>query len=239
MAYRNAWVSELGTNASQILDSFEDNLKPHDWARALIRGLPNVALAPGNPWKKQGLERIVFDPRFGGSVLLAGIWAIGHFRNQSHGVHDINRPTSINVAEGDSVTVSAYAVDRNGNSVAVDIGWRSEDTKVATVSSSTGASVGVHGEAAGKQTFITVTAGTISRSIPVTVGPASILFAAQGATGQPQPQPQQQPQPQPQQQPQPQPQQQPQATPTPTTATPATPTPAARSRRRSTDSGGS
>src|SRR5205823_1582043 len=52
MAYRNAWVAELGTNASQILDSFEDNLKPHDWARALIRGLPNVALAPGNPWKK-------------------------------------------------------------------------------------------------------------------------------------------------------------------------------------------
>jgi hypothetical protein len=220
MAYRNAWVSELGTNASQILDSFEDNLKPHDWARALIRGLPNVALAPGNPWKKHGLERIVFDPRFGGSVLLAGIWAIGHFRNQSHGVHDINRPSSINVAEGDSISVSAYAVDRNGNSVTIDIGWRSEDTTIATVSSSTGASVDVRGVAAGKQTFITVTAGTISKSIPVTVTSA-VLFEPTPTPAAATP-----------------------ATPTPAAATPATPTPAAATqastttRRRRTSGGG-
>ncbi|HXW47268.1 MAG TPA: hypothetical protein VEL03_20915, partial [Streptosporangiaceae bacterium] len=46
MAYRNAWVAELSTGASQILDSFEGPLADHDWARALIRGLPDLLLAP-------------------------------------------------------------------------------------------------------------------------------------------------------------------------------------------------
>ena len=171
MGYRNAWVAELNSNASQILDSFEDNLQPHDWARALIRGLPNLALAPGNPWKKRGLERIVFDPRFGGSVLLAGIWAVGHFRNRSQGVHDINIPPSISVDAEDSVTVSAFAIDQKGNSLADTISWKSEDTTIATVNPATGPSTQISGLSgqSGKQTFVTATAGGISRSIAVLV----------------------------------------------------------------------
>jgi hypothetical protein len=173
MAYRNAWVAELNTNASQILDSFHENLKPHDWARALIRGLPDIALAPGNPWKKKGLERIVFDPRLGGSVLLAGIWAVGHFRNRSQGVHDIIiSPSSATVAAAaaDTVTLTAYAVDQKGNPLPNPISWAPQNPAVAAVSPASGAStlVTVQAMTAGTATFIFAKVDGITRSVAVT-----------------------------------------------------------------------
>jgi hypothetical protein len=172
MAYRNAWVAELNSNASQILDSFHEDLKPHDWAKALIRGVPDLALAPGNPWKKQGLERILFDPRFGGSVLLAGIWAAGHFRNRSHGVHDITfSVTSVSVkADGTATaTISAYAVDKNGNPLTNEISWSSQSQAVATVDPSQGSSTTVTGHGtAGATTWILATANGVTRSVTVT-----------------------------------------------------------------------
>jgi hypothetical protein len=175
MAYRNAWVSELSTNASQVLDSFQKNLEPHDWARALIRGLPDLALAPGNPWKKKGLERIVFDPRFGGSVLQAGIWAIGHFRNRSQGVRNITfSPSSgtVPATTGGTVTITAYATDQNGNPLPNPISWSPQDPAVAAVSPASGAStvvtVPAKAMAAGTATFIFANAGGITRSVAVT-----------------------------------------------------------------------
>jgi hypothetical protein len=173
MAYRNAWVSELSTNASQVLDSFQKNLDPHDWARALIRGLPDLALAPGNPWKKKGLERIVFDPRFGGSVLQAGIWAIGHFRNRSQGVSNIVLSPSSNTvsaADGGTVTITAYATDHNGNPLTNAISWSAQDPAVAALSSTSGAStvVTVKPMAAGTATFIFANVGALTRSVAIT-----------------------------------------------------------------------
>ena len=38
LAYRNAWAAEASVAASQVLDSFDTGLAPHDWAKALIRG---------------------------------------------------------------------------------------------------------------------------------------------------------------------------------------------------------
>ena len=174
MAYRNAWVAELSTNASQILDSFEPDLDPHDWARALIRGLPNLALAPGNPWNKKGLERILYDPRLGGSVLVAGIWAVGHFRNRSHGVHNITfAPTSISVETGGgTATVTAIATDQSGNALTLTTPptWTSQDTSIATVVPTSGGNAVVTGAgSAGQSTVIFATAEGITRQVPVTI----------------------------------------------------------------------
>jgi hypothetical protein len=172
MGYRNAWVAELSTNASQILDSFEDNLQPHDWARTLIRGLPNLALAPGNPGNKRGLERILYDPRFGGSVLLAGILAVGHFKNRSQGVDDIRISSSSDTvpAAGGTVTITAFATDRNGNPLPNPISWAPQDPTVAAANPASGAStvVTVQPMAAGTATFIFAKVDGITRSISVT-----------------------------------------------------------------------
>src|SRR5580658_5893858 len=187
MAYRNAWVAELSTGASQILDSFGDNLAPHDWARALIRGLPDLALAPGNPGDKRGLERVAFDPRFGGSVLIAAIWAIGHFRGgRSSGAVQgivlsnervkIAAPVPAAAAAaavaGGTVTLFASAVDQQGKSVASatnNITWTPQDTTVVTVPPGTtgpSAVVTAVGKAS-QQTFIRVATDGIAKNVSV------------------------------------------------------------------------
>lgn len=118
LAYRNAWAAEASAATSQILDSFEDGLAPHDWARALIRGAPTLLLAPGKP-RKPGLEGLVFDPRVGGGALLAAIWAFGHFRNQSHGVSkievDFQGPLTAAAGGNHTAQLTALALDKAGN----------------------------------------------------------------------------------------------------------------------------
>ena len=52
LAYRNAWAAEASAAASQVLDSFENGLEPHDWARALIRGAPTLLISPGERRKQ-------------------------------------------------------------------------------------------------------------------------------------------------------------------------------------------
>jgi hypothetical protein len=174
MAYQNAWVAELNTNASQILDSFHGSLDGHDWAKALIRGLPNLALAPGNPGNKRGLERILLDPRFGGSVLLAGIFALGHFRIGSpDGVYDVNiSSTAITVSDaGPPVTLSAFAIDRKGKSLSDTVTWASQDTTIASVNPVTGPSTQVSGIVGqtGQQTWVTASVGEITKWVWVSV----------------------------------------------------------------------
>jgi hypothetical protein len=117
LAYRNAWAGEASVAASQVLDSFELGLQPHDWARALIRGAPTILFAPGKP-RRPGIEGILFDPRVAGGALLAGIWAVGHFRNQSKDVNtvDVQVAGSLTVG-GPSVQLEAVAKDKSGNLV--------------------------------------------------------------------------------------------------------------------------
>jgi len=186
MAYRNAWVAELSTGASQVLDSFEGSLSNHDWARALIRGVPDLLLAPGNPGEKKGLERIVFDPRFGGSVLIAAIWALGHFTGRSDGTansgvagvtvtaKEVTVGPTASSTTSNTATVSAYAFDRNGNPLPnAIIAWHSVNANFATVSVAPGqtsnATITGQSAGAGEQTIIIAAAGGHAESIRVTV----------------------------------------------------------------------
>jgi hypothetical protein len=183
MAYRNAWVAELSTGASQVLDSFEGSLANHDWARAIIRTLPDVLLAPGNPGDKKGLERVLFDPRVGGSVLIAGIWAIGHFTGRTDGtgvadgqVASIKIPggalTLSQSGTGASATVGAIVVDQSGASIPnANVRWWSQNSGVATVTPQPGqsATVAAASTTATGTTKIFASAGGKSDSIQVSV----------------------------------------------------------------------
>jgi hypothetical protein len=179
MAYRNAWVAELSTGASQAIDSFGGAGGPlanHDWARALIRGVPDLLLAPGNPGNKQGLERIAFDPRFGGSVLIAALWAWGHFTGSSDGaavakVQFSGGPLSLTTSgAGRTAQIGANALDRNGNQVpSATIAWQSQNPAVASVNPASGPSTTVKGEAPGS-TWIGATAGGKTEWVAVSVG---------------------------------------------------------------------
>lgn len=169
LAYRNAWAAEASAAASQVLDSFEHGLEPHDWARALIRGAPTLIIAPGER-KKRGLEGWLLDPRVAGGALIAAVFAFGHFRNASHGASSIRvSPQSATITAGETVNLFGVAVDGKGNPVTnVTLNWESQDTAIAKLDAPTGASVGCTGVKAGN-TLVTVTGGGIGGSIPVTI----------------------------------------------------------------------
>jgi hypothetical protein len=118
LAYRNAWAAEASVAASQVLDSFEDGLEPHDWARAIIRGAPTLLLVPGEQ-RRRGLEGVLFDPRVAGGALIAAIWAFGHFRNASRGVHQIQvtyqGPLTAGAGAGHTAELRVVAFDQAGN----------------------------------------------------------------------------------------------------------------------------
>ena len=168
LAYRNAWVTEASVAASQVLDSFEDGLEPHDWARTIIRTAPTLLLAPGEQ-RRRGLEGVLFDPRVAGGVLIAAIWASGHFRTQFKGVHEIQVSSAgpISVTAGEpSGQISAFAVDRNGNTVTdASIEWKSQNTNVLTIDNDGNYRRG----AATGNVLVTASAGGKSKSIFVNV----------------------------------------------------------------------
>jgi hypothetical protein len=172
LAYRNAWAAEASAAASQALDSFENNLKPHDWARALIRGAPTLLLAPGKP-RKPGIEGILFDPRVGGGALLAAIWAFGHFRSQPGGVSriDVHYAGSLTTTGAHHTnTLTAVAFDKAGNVLpnvtftyvpldATLFTITEEKPGVATLTGNTTGNTWLQVTAAGKNsgTYVTVT----------------------------------------------------------------------------------
>jgi hypothetical protein len=171
LAYRNAWAAEASAAASQVLDSFEHNLKPHDWARALIRGAPTLLLAPGKP-RKPGIEGILFDPRVGGGALLAAIWAVGHFRSEPHGVSSISVPGAQTVTVRGTVPLYGIPVDQKGYTVANVTPVWSFDSTYVSLSATTGVNVtctGVLAMSPPTTTTVTVTGGGVTNSIAVTV----------------------------------------------------------------------
>lgn len=164
LAYRNAWAAEASVAASQVLDSFDTGLAPHDWAKALIRGAPTLLLAPGKP-RRPGLEGVLFDPRVAGGVVLAGIWAVGHFRGQSHGISDIRIANPSPLASGDTGTFSAIPVDGHGRTVTATVTWSSDTPDVLSVNATTGQyTAGDTGTA-----NVTATADNVSVPFSVTV----------------------------------------------------------------------
>jgi len=162
LAYRNAWAAEASVAASQVLDSFEDGLEPHDWARAIIRGAPTLLLSPGEQ-RRRGLEGLMYDPRVGGGALIAAIWAFGHFRNASKGVRGINIANPSPLTLGDTGTLSGIPVDGNGQEIrGITVTWASSNSSVLTVDAS-----GTY-EAIDAGS-VTVTASADKVSIPIAV----------------------------------------------------------------------
>jgi hypothetical protein len=163
LAYRNAWAAEASAAASQVLDSFETGLAPHDWARAVIRGAPTLLLAPGKA-RRPGLEGVLFDPRVAGGALLAGIWAIGHFRSTSSGVSAIRIANPSPVAAGASGKFNGIPVDRSGRTVSATVTWESDNSAVLDVKPTGDYVAGVAGTV-----NVTATAGDVSVPISVKV----------------------------------------------------------------------
>jgi hypothetical protein len=162
LAYRNAWAAEASVAASQVLDSFEDGLAPHDWARAIIRSAPTVLLAPGEQ-RKRGLEGVLFDPRVGGGALIAAIWAFGHFRNASKGVRDIRIANPSPLTAGDTGTLSGIPVDGKGQEIqGITVTWASSNSDVLSVDASGSYTANDTGS-------VTVTASADKVSIPIAV----------------------------------------------------------------------
>ena len=185
VAYRNAWAAEASAAASQVLDSFENGLEPHDWARAAIRGLPTLLITPGKP-RRPGFEGILYDPRVAGGALLAGIWAIGHFRSASQGVADIvinPIPPAQLQAGSPGGKLTGYAVDKNGNPITrttISISWSSQDQNILQV-----ATDGTFNALNAGPTLIIATGGGFTKREPVTVTPAAAPPAAPPAAAPP------------------------------------------------------
>jgi len=170
LAYRNAWAAEASAAASQVLDSFP-GLEPHDWAKALIRGAPTLLIAPGK--RRAGIEGILLDPRVAGGALLAGIWAIGHFRNEPKGVDhlQVKYEGPLSVPDGDDPTaqLTALAFDKPGNVLTnVTFTYTPQTAGLFTLSETSPGVVTLTGSKAGT-TWLTVAAGGKTNGAFVTV----------------------------------------------------------------------
>jgi hypothetical protein len=133
-AERANLATVAATAASQIFDSFENDLAAHNIVRAGIRGAPLLLLSPAK--QRGGIEKYALDPRVIGAALIAVIAGAGKFRSSPKGVHDIK--ISVPVPLGGSGNLLAVAVDRNGNVVADTITWTSQNPEFLTVDPSTG-----------------------------------------------------------------------------------------------------
>ncbi|MCW2905924.1 MAG: hypothetical protein JWL68_713 [Actinomycetia bacterium] len=160
LAHRNAWAAEASVAASQVLDSFEDGLEPHDWARAIIRAAPTLILAPGEQ-RKRGLEGILFDPRVAGGALIAAIWGFGHFRKESKGVARVEvrfaGPLSAAAGAANTAELRVVAYDKAGDEVKADFTYAPDDTSLFNLKETAPGIVTLTGLKAGN-TWLQVTA---------------------------------------------------------------------------------
>jgi hypothetical protein len=151
LAYRNAWAAEASAASALTLDTFGDSLADKDWARALIIGAPTLLLAPRRK-RKPGIEGIISDPRFAGALGLGLIFGIGRLTKESResqGLHAVQLSGPSQLGAGQSVQLTASAVDGKGNKLSLPISYTVDQKAVADVDSS------------GKLTAAAAAAGTV------------------------------------------------------------------------------
>lgn len=125
------------TAASQIFDSFPNDLAGHEFVRAGIRGAPLLLLSSSK--ERSGFERYALDPKVIGVAVIAVIVGAGKFRSTSTGVHTINivDPGPIHVR--DYGVLLGTAVDRNNREVqGITITWHSSNAAILNVDPPTG-----------------------------------------------------------------------------------------------------
>ncbi|WP_433379083.1 hypothetical protein ACQPZX_12850 [Actinoplanes sp. CA-142083] len=127
------YVTATSVAVDQALDTFADDLDGHDLVRSLIRVAPLLLLSPQRT--RPGVEGYLLDPRVLGGAAVAGIAAVGAFRNRNSGVDhiEINTPAPPNV--GDKGRFVGVAVDGKGRDVDTTITWASADTNLIKVAS--------------------------------------------------------------------------------------------------------
>jgi hypothetical protein len=169
LAYRNAWAAEASAASALALDTFETSLAEHDWARAIIIGLPTLLLAPRRK-RKPGVEGIITDPRVAGALGLAAIFGVGRLTQdsrESKGLHDVQLNGPADLGAGSSVQLYAVAVDGKGKQLDLSIDYNAVGVANVNVDAR-----GVLTAPAGASGTVTVTAkanGVISKPIWVKI----------------------------------------------------------------------
>ncbi|MFI5893993.1 hypothetical protein ACIA5D_28225 [Actinoplanes sp. NPDC051513] len=125
------YVTATSVAVDQALDTFSDDLDGHDLIRSLIRVAPLLLLSPQRT--RPGVEGYLLDPRVLGGAAVAGIAAVGAFRNRGTGVDHIEINAQASPTVGDKGRFLAVAVDGKGRDVDTTIKWASTDTNLIRV----------------------------------------------------------------------------------------------------------
>lgn len=175
-----ATYSALATAAiGQVLDTYEKNLDGHPFVRAAARFAP-LAILPGDRERK-GIEAVLLHPAFIGGALIGGIFVLGKFTTTSQDVHEIKIAVPNVVRDGDTGTLIATPVDRNGRTLTgVAVSWKSgEDTILMFTDPAAGKFKALkQGPVA-----VTVTAGDVSTSTALRVEANWATAGGDGAAG--------------------------------------------------------
>lgn len=168
LALYSAMISAIG---NQALDTYEDGLKHHDIVRASLRALPLALLWPQG--RRSGASAVLLHPAFIGAAGIAGVLISGKLVNASHGVVGIQILGPTTVAQGATVTLTAYAVDARGNTVTdTTLTWVADPSEKVNLRVQTGTSNDCTGKNVG-DTVITVTGGGAMHHHTLTVTPRS------------------------------------------------------------------
>jgi hypothetical protein len=125
-----ATYSALATAAvSQVLDTYEQNLKDHALVRAAARVAPLAILPPDQT--RRGVDAVLLHPAVIGSALIGAIFLIGKTTTTAQDVHDIRVAVPDVVQVGDRGTLVAIPVARNGRTVSdAPVTWDSRDDTI-------------------------------------------------------------------------------------------------------------
>ena len=131
-ARRATYAAVASVALDQALDTFGDDLKDHDFVRAALRLGPLLLLTPQHT--RRGLEGYLLDPRVLGGAAIAGVVAVGAFRNRDTDVANIEFSPPALTAIGQQGRFAAFAVDSKGRDVSTPIKWASDNAAVLSLS---------------------------------------------------------------------------------------------------------
>jgi len=131
-ARRATYAAVASVALDQALDTFGDDLKDHDFVRAALRLGPLLLLTPQHT--RRGLEGYLLDPRVLGGAAIAGVVAVGAFRNRDTDVANIEFSPPALTTIGQQGRFAAFAVDSKGRDVSTPIKWASDNSAILSLS---------------------------------------------------------------------------------------------------------
>lgn len=159
-ATRATYATVAGVAINQAFDTFEKDLDGHEFVRAGLRLSPLLLLSPQ---RRPGVEGVLLDPRVMGAAAVAGLVAVGQFRERDDDVASIEIDRNELDVSRQQGQLLAAAVNKKGADTGREIIWTSSGHPGFTLDKAGHFTISGSVDA-GSTVRVTATAGDISKT---------------------------------------------------------------------------